>query len=178
MKKILLIILTFIIPVFGICQTSKSKMVKAKALIKTYMKTNMNDYLNYVPISYSYIDSLFTSPEEDEKIQQAYKNAIEAKEKAGLSNMDISLNVKPLIDKMESNKDMYGSQAILDCKSYSVYRDLYYNMIDNFHPNFIGWKIEHKFRAKNGYNATIIYETEFKFDKSISKIIGIDNLKK
>lgn len=168
MKRYIIILSMVLIPLVGLCQTKNQ--IKAKLVVKTYITNHKDKFKNYSPISFSKVDSLFTVPEENENIRSAYKKAMAAKEKAGLSKRDISLDMKELIEEMESNRDMYDKQTILDCKSYSVYRDLFYKMVDNFVPKFIGWKIVHTYKSSG-----TITKTEFRLDKSSSYVTDYIN---
>lgn len=171
MKRFLFIIYIFTISISGICQ-NQTRLIKAKALLRSYIKNNINDYSSYSPISYSKVDSLFTSPEENENIRDAYKTAIESKEKAGLDNIDISVDISSMIEEFNKNPNDYDAEKVWYIKKYNLDRKCFYMLVDNFRKKFIGWKITHKYRAKNIYNATVLYSSEFMFNKDISKIMG------
>lgn len=174
MKRFLFLIYIFIISISGICQ-SKTRLIKAKTLIKSYIKNNINDYSSYSPVSYSKLDSLFTSPEESVAIREAYQNALKSKEKAGLEDIDISVNVSPMILELKRDSD-YDKMKVLDLMAYEMDREFFYNLVDKFNTVFIGWKIIHKYRAKNLYNATILCKEEFRFNKNMTKITGTIDL--
>lgn len=44
-----------------------------------------------------------------------------------------------------------------------------------FRPQFCGWKMSHKYRAKNGFGAFDISTDVFYFDKELTKIVDVED---
>jgi len=169
---ILLSILSF--PLAGFSQ--QTKLEKAKQLIRNEFKETMNDYASYSPVSYGKVDSLFTSPFDNESTMNILTRAFEAKEKAGLGDIEGLPDVSETIQKMEAEEHLYKEGAVLSWKIYQNYRDLFYMDLKYFMPEFIGWKLLHKYRTKNSYNATILKEQEFNFNKQMTSITAIKDV--
>jgi hypothetical protein len=175
MRKILFpVVLLFSLNSFS--QQKISKMDKAKQLIRKEFKETMNDYASYSPISYSRLDSLFTSLSDDEYGKGLFMRAMESKEKAGLENIEGLPDVSETIKQMEAQEHLYKVGAIEKWKIYQANRGLFYSYLKDFNPSFIGWKLIHKYRTKNVYNATILKEQEFRFNKDMSKLIDIKDI--
>lgn len=170
MKKLALLLFFFPLVLFS--QTANNRLDKAKALIRQEFKENMNDYASYSPVSYSSLDSLFTSPFEDESINRTLERTIKAQIKAGAENLEITDDVTPIIEAIEKEPELYKEGALDNCKVYAAYQKILLSELKNFVPEFIGWKLTHKYRAKNTYNATILHEFEFRFDKGMTKILS------
>lgn len=56
---------------------------------------------------------------------------------------------------------------------YKIIQERVYRDRDSYKPEFLGWKISHKYRARNQYNALMLREEEIHFDKDLTKIINI-----
>lgn len=175
MKNFVILLSMLFIPLLGFTQQT-SKLEKAKQLIRNNFKETMNDYDSYSPVSYGKVDSLFTSAAEDESIIEWYIRAMKSKEEAGLGNIEGLPDVSESIKKMEAEEHLYKEGAILNWKIYQSNRDIFYLSIESFKPIFIGWKLLHKYRAKNLYNATILIEQEFRFNKDMTAITAIKNI--
>lgn len=176
MKVTVLLLTTLFIPLVGFSQQKLSKLDKAKQLIKEEFKETMNDYASYSPVSYGKVDSLFTSASEDEGCINAYIRAIKDKEQAGLDKVEGLPDVSETIKKMKENEHQYKDGAILNWEIYQSSRNIFYLYLENFHPQFIGWKLIHKYRTKNTYNATILKKQEFRFNKEMTTITKIKDL--
>lgn len=175
-RKTSLLIITALIPLFAFPQKKLTRLEKAKRLIRTELKNTMNDYASYSPVSYGKIDSLFTSPAEDDFYVNSYSKAIEAKYEAGLGDIEGLPDVSETIKEMEREPNKYKAGSIENWKIYQAKRDLFYSSLQYFHKKFIGWKLIHKYRGKNTYNATILKEQEFRFDKAMTRIIAVKDV--
>lgn len=56
---------------------------------------------------------------------------------------------------------------------FKHYQDIIYASKKSFQPEFIEWKMTHKFRAKNRMGGTELNELEFQFDKDITKVVKV-----
>lgn len=176
MKTIAILLVALLIPLVGFSQQKITKLDKAKQLIRKEFKETMNDYSSYSPVSYSKIDSLFTSLSDDEQGLDLFIRATEAKKDAGLNEVEGFPDVSETIKEMEAEEHLYKAGAIENWKIYQSYRELLYLYIDHFKPAFIGWKLIHKYRTKNIYNAIILKKQEFHFNKEMTALIKIRDI--
>jgi len=176
--KYYLLLLTLFISLTGFTQNKLSKLEKAKQIIKKELKETMNDYASYSPVSYGKVDSLFTSVADDESCMNSYLRAMKDKENAGLDKIDGLPDVSEKIKEMKKNEHLYKDGAILNWEIYQSSREIFYLFLKNFHPTFIGWKLIHKYRTKNTYNATILIEQEFRFNKEMTALTEIKDINK
>lgn len=147
----------------------------AKSTIRQHFKETMNDYDSYAPVSYGTVDSLFSSPLDVEYIKSQAEATFKSRAEAGLSEIPITVDITDKIEEMEANSDLYKADAILKWKLYNIDRKLLISFLEDFKPKFIGWKIIHKYRAKNSYNATILYNKEFHLDKDLKRVTSIED---
>nr|DAT61922.1 MAG TPA: hypothetical protein [Caudoviricetes sp.] len=172
MKKLLFSIFLIMTSLGSFAQNKSTEDV-AKGLIKEYFRENMNDFESYSPVSFSAIDSLFTSISDNEFIMNLYIETKKAQEDAGLRNVDITYDISSTLAEMEENEDNYKPGVIAKWKLYQIKQKMLLECIENFTPVFKGWKIAHKYRAKNEFNAVIIHNEEFQFDKELNNLIKI-----
>lgn len=172
MRKSFLTMFVFsVIVANSLMAQSQNRIETAKTLIRTEFKNNMNDYASYQPVSYSKLDSLFTNPYEDEKFVKLWINpVIEALNDLEMPSLKITSDVNPIIEKIKENPSKYKDDILPRLEIFNISQELMYDMIDTFIPEFVGWKIVHKYRAKNLYNATVLHEDEFRFDKGLTKV--------
>ena len=78
--------------------------------------------------------------------------------------------------KTAEGSDKYSKETVLKLERYEATRRVLNEFLDNFIPEHIGWKITHKYRSKNVYNATILKNQEFIFDKEMKSIIDIKDI--
>lgn len=175
MRKTLLLAI-LLIPIVVFSQQKLSKLDKAKQLIRKEFKETMNDYASYSPVSYGKVDSLFTSLAEDDYGKELFMQVVKAKENAGLGNVEGLPDVSEHIKKMKAEQHLYKAGAIEEWEIYQLYRELFYSYMEIFKPTFIGWKLTHKYRAKNTYNATILKEQEFRFNKEMTELTEIKDI--
>lgn len=153
--------------------SAQTREEKAKALIRTEFKNNMNDYGSYQPVSYSKLDSLFSSPFEDEKFIKLWIDpVIEALEDLNMPSLKVTSDVTPIIEAVKEDPSKYKEGILPRLEIFKLSQDLMYGMLDKYPTQFLGWKITHKYRAKNQYNATVLFEDEFRFNKEITEIIS------
>lgn len=181
MKKILFILIVIsLLPICASAQQSYSRTEKAKALIRNEFKENMNDYNSYSPVSYSKVDSLFSDIQNDPTFSSTLEIAKQMETLTGVRGISVWDNLIPVIDKLKNDmeaKKMDGDERLLqNLRHLLTIQYSLKKMIREYQPIFLGWKITHKYRAKNAYNAIMIYEQEFQFDKGMSKITSIKNI--
>lgn len=162
MKKIIyLSFLVFVLTLVG-CNSIENK---AQKLIKDYLSKNLNDASSYESIEFSALDSTFSnfyfSPEGKELLEKqdfANKRAFE------LTMTDILEENVLIQDSIRIYKQIEES-----CKNEYEEKALTYV------GDFNGWKMSHKYRAKNALGATIISTTKFTFDKDLSEVKSAKN---
>jgi len=185
MKKIILLALLLLalllLAVTSICAQTKTE--KAKTTIRKELKNRIGDYNSYSPISYSKLDSLFSSIEDFPPYELTLQYLIEACEKITFTKeISLTTDVKPLIEKLESELKSSGSselrKILLQLMEFDLWQGKLYESIELFKPEFIGYKIAHSYRAKNKYGGTEIYNYEFHLDKDITKVIKVIPIEK
>jgi hypothetical protein len=175
MKKLLFFIS---LTIFIICFCSCSKEYKAKRLIKKELNMTLNDRKSYEPVLFGNLDSLFSS----------YKNDTNY-----INNEDLNIYINGMSEEAKNrhNANKYdpdytraGGEWQTDFTIFVAclfYKDYIYQQIRDsierkFKPQFVGYKMSHKFRAKNMYGASILNEKEYFFNKTISSIITLPTL--
>lgn len=182
MKQIILLLSLLVIFPYSVLSQTPSNLNKAKALINKEFKENMNDYSSYSPVSFSSLDSLFTSIFDDPNFIELYFNQtikyMEELNETFTNKIDITYDAKTLIKIIEEDsiKSQYREVFLSKLKLFDSSQAAMMRKINDFVPEFIGWKLTHKFRAKNAYNATILYEYVFKFDKNITSILSYSSI--
>lgn len=162
MKKI--IYLSLGITVFALFSCNSNEK-KAQKLIKDYLSKNLNDASSYESVEFSKLDSTFSNfyfstegQELTEKQEFAHNRAFE------LSIEDV-LEENPIIQ--DSIKIYRKTEE--DCKKAYEEKELAYI------GEFNGWKMTHKYRAKNGLGATILGTTVFTFNKELTEVKSANN---
>lgn len=189
MKKIIL--LSFL----AILSSCKSNEEKALALIDREMFKTLYDYESYEPVETIITDSAFTSIYQDSTIRhlalkmiaigslidEQVKEGYEALERAEqyIGNTYLSYKYDKYMNKAKEVRD-----------KVSIYRIMYDNTADSiallakdYPREFIGWKINHKFRCKNKGGNFSIGDHTYIVDEKFKKIIYTednddDNMKK
>lgn len=193
MKKIIL--LFALLPIF-ITSCEQTKEAKAEKVIKKYLKETMDDYGSYSPISISEIKivkSEWKIPKELEMEYEFLLDYIKLLTQAGYE-VDITSDADYYIKDLEKYsdkeyvkhvKDKNDAKLLISRRAkvkalwleFKHYQDIIYASKKSFQPEFIGWKMTHKFRAKNKMGGTELNELEFQFDKDITKVVKVRNLK-
>ncbi len=83
-----------------------------------------------------------------------------------------------LIKVIESAKKQHPEKAIYPSilqllESFKHSQSKILEDMDSFVPEYLGWKITHKYRARNQYNALTLYHAEFHFDENLTGIINV-----
>lgn len=163
MKKILFLFL--IVSLIG-CSSSKEK--KAKALIKEYMMENLKDPSSYEPVSFSDLDSIFFPYIDTEGGSQLWElGSVTGKiyEKAHQFELDAII-----AKTIQETKILEDSAKFYKAKS-EEYQKLYEKNEASYTGEFIGWILDHRYRAKNGMGALDFAEETFYFNKDVTEIV-------
>jgi len=81
--------------------------------------------------------------------------------------------------KEDMAKDLIKKYMIENLNDPKSYEPISFSKLDSIsvvHPVLLGWRMTHKFRAKNGFGALGIQNMEFFFDKEVTKIDNAGNL--
>lgn len=182
MKKLQIFLLIFLATSVTYGQQRNERLDKAKELIDAEFKENMNDYSSYSPVSYSSLDTLYTSIFEDKNfIEFLLMPALKEMEKLNkvfTNPIDITYDAEPLIKEIDKDPSKYKEELVLALKTFDNKQKMMLIDIKLFVPEFIGWKLVHKYRSKNEYNALILYEYEFFFNKDMTAITSYSSVKK
>lgn len=143
------------------CQTtSPNQEIEDK--VEKYIKSIHRDNSSYKPITFSEVDSAFTS----------VKNTSEYKRRSASAGGFEALAYICLMEEDDSTK-------------FKLYMDTsrYYNSICDslksiFNPDFIGWKIQHIYQTKNQKNESVVNNFIFYFDKELQQIVNTEQVYK
>lgn len=154
-----------------------SREDKIKTLIKEYVKENLKEPSSYEPLSFSVLDSTFTSYFSTEEGKMLYDLGSYFgeyyKKYDKFDSLSFAAFKKPhSFDKYLSLKD----SAKYYRKKYEDAYMLYKENEKNFKGEFNGWRVTHKYRAKNGFGILDFENMEFFFDKEVTKIVKSGSL--
>jgi hypothetical protein len=164
MKKLFL--LPIIILLFFSCKKKNQQI--AEANVKNYLLETMNDKDSYQSVSFGKL-------EETRENFESTKEGIQLRKKK--SDLD-SISKKAYGD-MDFAKTTTEIKAF-ETKSLSVLAEekKIQNELDtkekNYKGKINGYKLEHKFRGKNGFNAVILADKTFYLDKNLKVDSGED----
>jgi hypothetical protein len=146
----------------------KSPEEKAKGVIREQLRTTLHDWKSYESVKWGKLDSALSFYADD----PAYKRLIE--------DFD---NASAEVKKAQSMLDIYsGSYLFRDKFNYymaiakenlnKMTQDtlLEANFQRDFKPQFIGWQIEHSFRAKNLAGNLGIHHYQYYLDSAIMRV--------
>jgi len=178
MKKIILLAMTML---FLSCQ---SRDEKARRLIKDDLNKTIADFGSYEAVEYTKIDSAFNDPLTDSISIIFGGTLIVAKELAqsSLNDMENSNNqVKNMLVGGNWNDNQYKVLNIEMQKHEEkveryinlgdLYADSLETRIGSLNSNFIGFKINHKFRYKNKDGEVLLTTYMYVFDPDMKKIV-------
>ena len=190
MKKVTCILFALLSILITSCsQTNESK---AKKVIKEYFKETLDDYDSYSPVSSSEITMAKTKWKLPKELEPELEKLAEIAEKinrSGFGNIDITSDADDIIKDLDeiseySYKKKLDKSRIKKIENWKAlwlefkhYQDIIYASKNSFQPEFIGWKMTHKFRAKNRMGGNELNEIEFQFDKDITKVVKARKVK-
>ena len=190
MKKVIFILLTLLSILITSCsQTNESK---AKKIIKEYFKETLDDYDSYSPVSFSEITMAKTKWELPKELEPELEKLAKIAKKinnSGYGNINTTSDADYHIQSVDEYLEIISKKESNDKKVNKVkewkvlwlefkhYQDKINASKNNFQPEFIGWKMTHKFRAKNRVGGNELNEIEFQFDKDITKVVKVRKVK-
>lgn len=126
----------------------------AQKLIKDYLKENLKDPSSYSPAEFGHLDSLYTTFD-----SQVFEDSF----RHSKGEYDVAM----------FEDDFKASGLALEkMKQIQVEWE---KAEKEFHPQFCGWKMSHKYRAKNGFGALDISTDVFYFDKELTKVVDVED---
>lgn len=154
------------------CSSEEQKMQK---VIKDFLYQTLDDYKSYEPIEFQPADSLFSDWTMDSllpKIESDYSKMkaiadsleIESKRKAGLGYS---------LDNVTDDINMYIIATYYTKVAYSEKRD---SIKNNFVSEFIGYGINHSFRAKNRMGGTERHNYQFVLSPDKTRVIMVNDI--
>ena len=146
MKKILIALFAA-----SLCACTSSPEKKAQKLITEYLKENLKDPSSYEAMEFSKLDSSFTTFSDQAKVFSARFDSEKAEYEAAMM-IDNLQAAKEALQKMEKTQAEWEEAE------------------DAFKPKFNGWKMSHKYRAKNGFGALDIGNEVFKINPEVTMI--------
>lgn len=160
------------IPILLLIACSQTKEQRAKNVVKRYLDSALNDPHSYEPVEFSNLDSTFTTYEEDANFILA-------------NTRKDSIEVQYEIWK-KKNPDFDGIGDLSDARvKYFTKMIKYYNdgmiregkvaidIMKSYKPKFKGYKIIHRYRAKNGFGALNLEQTGFELDSAVTKVTNV-----
>lgn len=156
MKKILLL---FVIIIFTCCSNQK----KCEITIHKYLKENLDDYKSYESISFSEIDTSWTSIFND-------YNYIHNEDRIQECNDSVILLCSDNTMKFDKNKsiELLKEVIITNIINDSLYKNF------KQQPEFL--YMSHKYRAKNKFGIYQNYKKFFKLTLNMDTCYQIDNI--
>jgi len=151
---------------------SPSKEDRAKKLIKEYMMENLKDPSSYQPVSFSKMDSVYSSYLETEEYEKLYgKNGLQSIFK--MKSMEFEAQSSVAETKKETVRLL--DSALYYSKKYDELESVYSEKVNSYQgKEFIGWSLNLKYRAKNSFGGLDFGEKYFRFDKDVTKITYSD----
>lgn len=170
MKRCYLILLfTVLLVADSVAQNVKQpSMESIKKSVRVYLSKTLNDNKSYTPVSWGQIETYYTKYGDSDLAEQLTD-----------SINDLAGLIKHIDEKIQERKVVIGNEL----KSDTVYIN-YLNSLkigldrferlqkrdelasSRFKPTFNYFLIRHKFRAKNGYNATVLNHYAFVLNKN------------
>ena len=160
--------LLFIIIPLALFSCKLSPVEKAKSAIHEEMRTTLHDYKSYEPVQYGKLDSDYSSVEDLPQMKALQKDFDQnvADEKEHFSTMKIYGASLYLTGQYNSEKrivDADIAKMLSDTTEMGQIRR-------NFKPQFVGWKIEHSYRAKSLSGNLGIHHYILHLDSSLTKV--------
>ena len=160
MKKIVYVLIAGLTLILVACNSNEKN---AKKLIKDYLNKNLNDASSYEPVEFSKLDSTFSNfyfSSEGEKLTN---------QKEFAHNRAFELQIEDVLGNNTKIQDSIKIYNQIEEESEKLYRE----KEKNYKGEFIGWKMTHKYRAKNGLGAKILGTSTFTFNKDITEIKNV-----
>jgi hypothetical protein len=154
----------------------QTKKEKAQKLVTDYLKTSLNDPSSYESISF---DTLRTSYEDYEAgnpdgRKLSDKSIMFLDSIAKYQKLSQDETEKPLHNQITNDKNYFyytHRDSVFSKKEDSIDKIIKIQG-ENFKGRIVGYGINHMYRAKNGFGAVMIYNTDFWIDSTLTKVIN------
>lgn len=157
MKNIIILYIASIL-LFS-CSTNDDK---AKKAVTEFLKTELDDYKRYEPVSWGALDSAINVIDE-EPFYKELKGQTEYYEKY-ISELEDSIKTATPLKITEYEGMKAGASARLQQEKTKLDR-----YTSNYKSGFVGWKIEHTYRAPNKIGALELETDVFIIEPDFSK---------
>lgn len=170
MKSKILIITVSVLMVS--CKLSPDDM--AKKAIHGELRVTLHDYKSYEAVQYGKLDSDFSSvfnlPEYKELSDDLDQTI--AHEKEHFETMKIYAGSIYSFDRYRNEKRIVEDDLAKMLKDTAAIG----NLKRSFRPNFVGWQIEHSYRAKSLSGNLGIHHYLFHLDSALTKVLSQDDI--
>lgn len=163
MKKVLFVSIAALL-VCGCSTPEKS----AQKLIKDYLAANLNDAKSYEGVEFGTLDSVFTTLKDTPYYRYKSKFDYFINEAQFATNM---LGITYSKKESKEYEEKFNT-SISEAEKYSQMAD---SVADAFVPEFKGWQMTHKYRAKNGVGALNISTAMVQFDKDLTTVTNFSD---
>jgi hypothetical protein len=147
---------------------------EAKKLIKNHLFETLHDFKSYESIKFGKLDSAFSrANQQPEYIRgKAVFDSLNTAADEYLSTAKIYAGLSFVTNKAaRAAKEATKVVSLMDSLA-KVQTALLYS----FKPQFIGWKMEHSFRANNLSGNMSIHHEIFYFDKKLAVVLDTDDI--
>lgn len=149
---------------------------KAKDLIKQNLKESLHDWNSYESVKFGALDSVYTTIEDDRYYLVCYATLILYNEEAEKA-LDELKTYNYLYSSWADNKRrVLLSEAEQYLDSINKYNSICKKLINDFKPEFSGWKIQHSYRCNNALGNKIISHYMYYFNKDITEIVKQEDI--
>ena len=168
MKNYLLSKLAIISLILTTYSCKQNPQKQAENLVKKQLETSLHDMNSYESVEFSTLDSAFSQVEDleeyknySEKIDELKAKALEKNEYAEEYNMF----------GLQAERAKCAKEALRLLSDAMHYLKKCQELDSLFVPKFIGWRLEHTFRANNPEGHKVISHRVYYFDKDLTKIV-------
>lgn len=168
MKNYLLAKLAIISLILTTYSCKQNPQKQAEGLIKKQLETSLHDIDSYESVEFGTLDSAFSQVENLEE----YKEVVFWEEKYK-HKCTVALNNAETYEEigLYDTQSRYIKEAETLLDSLKKYERRHFELDSLFTPKFIGWRLEHTFRANNPEGHKVISHRVYYFDKDLTKIV-------
>ena len=168
MKNYLLAKLAIISLILTTYSCKQNPQKQAEGLIKKQLETSLHDMNSYESVEFSTLDSAFSNVEDLEEYKNYSAKIDELRAKA--SEKGEYADEYGMFG-LPAERAKYAKEAVQLLKEAMYYVKKCQEMDSLFVPKFIGWKLEHTFRANNPEGHKVISHRVYYLDKDLTKIV-------
>lgn len=165
MKKLLLICSV------ALLAACVSPAKRAQKLIRAHLKETMLDWSSYEPVKFGDLDSVYTTPYDNEQYRNVVKNQTRLMEDFVANKKDFDFWID--LDLNRANAALAKMNKSNDSLKY--YEGIARDFERAFVPQFKGWSMTHTLRGKNAYGSKIISTNVYYFDADLTKVIDVED---